>query len=132
MLYIMQHSPEVYFRLAKKLAYDDEVHKVKNEDIPNEYLCPSIERVKIITQCGNEAIVVVTGQQLWFVHSVKLCSESVVEEPFQVQECSVSFKTKTENVKIPTSQEEREIVIYSYFDQPVQKKLHVELEVSFV
>lgn len=69
------------------------------------------------------------GQKLWFVHSLKL-SSTTIKDPFQVQEYSICFKTDVNSIKIPENQEEREIEVFSYFHQPVQVKLRVEVDVS--
>lgn len=69
------------------------------------------------------------GQKLWFVHSLKL-SSTTIKDPFQVQEYSICFKTDVNSIKIPDNQEEREVEIFSYFHQPVQVKLCVEVNVS--
>ena len=69
------------------------------------------------------------GQKLWFVHSLKL-SSTTIKDPFQVQEYSICFKTDVNSIKIPDNQEEREVEIFSYFHQPVQVKICVEVNVS--
>jgi hypothetical protein len=81
------------------------------------------------TKYGKEVIIVARGQKLWFVHSLKLSSVTI-KDPFQVQEYSICFKTDVNSIKIPDNQEEREIEIFSYFHQPVQAKLRVEVDVS--
>ena len=82
-----------------------------------------------ITKYGKEAIIVARGQKLWFVHSLKLSSVTI-GDPFQVQEYSICFKTDVNSIKIPENQEEREVEIFSYFHQPVQVKLQMEVDVS--
>ena len=96
--------------------------------VSSEFLRPHIEKMKI-TKYGKEAVIVAKGQKLWFVHSLKL-SSTTVKDPFQVQEYSICFKTDVNSIKIPDNQEEREIEIFSYFHQPVQMKLHMEVDVS--
>lgn len=80
-----------------------------------------------VTKYERDAIIVITGKQLFFVHSVKL--SSIINDPFQVQELSVCFKTNSDNV-ILENQQENEVIVYSHFYHPVQKRLHVELDVS--
>ena len=117
---------------VKEITYDQEGPAINNTltDISCDYLCPSIDQVKITHYGLNDAIVVVTGQQLWFVHSIKL--SEVIKDPFQVQERSVSFKTNMDNLGfvIQRSKEESEVVVYSHFHLPVQRKLTIELNVS--
>lgn len=130
--FTLQHSTDAYFKLIKKLAYDHEEHAVNNlmPEISSGFLCPSIDQVKI-TQYGlNDVIVVVTGQQLWFVHSIKL--SKVMRDPFQVQERSVSFRTSMDNLDsvIQRCREESNVVVYSHFHIPVQRKVIIELNVS--
>ena len=81
-----------------------------------------------VTQYGKDAIVVVTGHQLWFVHSIKRLT--AVYEPFQLQEACVSFKADM-NDFIPTDDRKNdEVVIFSHFSVPVTKKYSIELNVS--
>lgn len=114
------------------MSYDHEGPAINNPlpDISCDFLCPSIDQVKITHYGLNDAIVVVTGQQLWFVYSIKL--SEVIGDPFQVQERSVSFKTSMDNLGfvIQRSKEESEVVVYSHFHMPIQRKLIIELNVS--
>ena len=126
---MVQHSAGVYYRSIKKLAYDHKEQKGIYLGISSEFLRPVVEGVKV-TQYGSEAIIVVTGRQLWFVHSLKL--SSMLKEPFQVQEVSVSFRANTDHFVIPGNQEEMEVVIFSHFSQPIMKNVCVELDVSLI
>ena len=83
-----------------------------------------------VTQYESEAIIVVKGQKLWFVHSIKLSASSTIKEPFQVQPGSVSFKASTNKLVIPGNQEESEVVVFSHFHLPVQAQICVQLDVS--
>lgn len=114
--------------MIKELAYDDRETKVGGIQVSSVFLCPCIEKMKI-TKYGKEAIIVAQGQKLWFVHSIKLLS-ATIKDPCQVQEYSICFKTDVNSIKIPDNQEEKEVEILSYFHQPVQVKLHVEVDVS--
>ena len=116
--------------MIKKLAYDDRESKVSGVKVSSEFLRPYIEKMKI-TKYGKEAIIVARGQKLWFVHSLKLSSTTImIKDPFQVQEYFICFKTDVNSIKIPENQEEREIEVFSHFYQPVQVKLRVEVDVS--
>ena len=126
----LQHSADVYFRSIEKLAYYDHKEPKRNDmELSGEFLHPIIEQVKV-TQYENEAIIVVKGQRLWFVHSIQLSTSSVVKDPFQVQQASVSFKATMDNIEIPGNQENSEIVVFSHFYLPVQTQLCVQLDVS--
>ena len=94
-------------------------------EFSSKFLCPLIEGVKVI-QYGNEAVIEVLGQKLWFVHSMKL--SSIIKNPVQVKELSVSFKISMD--KIPGDQEENEIIIFSYFCHPIRQKVKIQTEVS--
>ena len=125
---IVQHTTNAYHGSIEKLICYHQEHKANAIEIPSEFLCPNVERVKIILY-GNEAIIEVGGQQLWFVHSIKL-SPSIIKDPVQVKEFSVSFKTNADNIVIPSDQEESEVVIFSYFHCPFRQKLTIEVDVS--
>ena len=118
----MQHSAGVYYRSIKKLAYNHECYERSNREISSEFLCPIIEEVKV-TQYGSEAIIVVKGQKLWFIHSIRLPETSATTEPFQIQEVFVSFKAKVNDIK-------DEVIILSYFSEPITERVRVESNVS--
>ena len=82
-----------------------------------------------VTQYGDDAIVVVSGQRLWFVHSLKLLS--TIRDPFQVQDTSVSFKASMVDVVRSGEAKKDRVVVYSYFSGPIAKEFHVELNVRF-
>lgn len=83
-----------------------------------------------VTQYGSDAIIVINGKQLWFVHSIKL--SSLIIQPFQVQEVYVSFKAKLNDVKASDSCEEGVVVIFSHFCEPITRKFIVEPNVSLM
>lgn len=95
----------------------------------DEFLCPIIKQVKV-AQYENEAIVVVKGQKLWFVHSVQLSASSTIKDRFQIQPASVSFKVSVNELDIPSNQEEIQVVAFSHFHLPVQAQICVQLDVS--
>ena len=97
-------------------------------NISSEFVCPCVERVKV-NQYSEGTTIVVTGQQLWFLHSLRL-SSTVIKEPFHVQGASACFKTKAKDVDIPQSKEKTSVVAFSYFYQPIQRKLQIEFDVS--
>ena len=76
-----------------------------------------------------DAIVVVTGQQLWFVYSLKL--STAVYEPFQLQDTCVSFKANMNDLLPTEDGKDDEVVIFSQFCQPITTKYSMELNVSF-
>ncbi len=121
----MQHMTDVYHRSIEKLISYCQENKTNTVEISSDFLCPLVEWVKVI-QYGNEAVIEVGGQQLWFVHSMKLLS--IIKDPVQVKEVSINFKTSMD--KIPRDQRESEIVIFSYFYRPVRQKVKVQIEVS--
>ena len=121
----MQHSAGVYYRSVKKLAYDHESYGAANQVISSEFLCPNIDQVKV-TQYESEAIVVVKGQKLWFIHSLWLPATSATKKPFQAQELFVSFKTNANDI----NWEGCEVTILSHFSEPITKRVHVESNVS--
>ena len=94
--------------------------------ITREFLLPVIEGIKV-TQYGSEAAVVITGERLWFTHSLTM---STTLKPFQVQKESVSFCAKTTAIQVAINGQEKEITLFSYFAEPITKKIHVELDVS--
>ena len=122
---IMQHSAGVYYRSVKKLAYKHESHGTNNQPISSDFLCPFIEQVKV-TWYGSETIIVLKGQKLWFVHSIRLPATLATQEPFQAQEVSVSFKAKVSDF----NWKEDEVVVLSHFSEPIAKKVCVESNVS--
>ena len=124
----MQHTAGVYYSSIKMLAYNYKMNGGGHHEISSEFLCPSIEHVKV-TQYGDDAIVVVSGQRLWFVHSLKLLS--TIRDPFQVQDTSVSFKASMVDVVRSGEAKEDAVVIFSHFSPPLTGKLHVELNVSY-
>ncbi len=117
----------MYYRSVKKLAYKHESCEMNNQEISSEFLCPKIEQVKV-TRYGSEAIIVVKGQKLWFVHSIRLPATLALKEPFQTQEVSVSFKAKVDDF----NWKEDEVIILSHFSEPITKKVCVELNVSHI
>lgn len=123
----MQHSTNIYHRSIEKLTVYHQEDKIDTIEISSEFLCPQVEQVKV-NQYGNEAIVELRGQKLWFVRSIKLASV-VIEDPVQVKEFSVTFKTKT---VIPNEKRESEVVVYSYFCCLVQQTLQIEIEVNTI
>ena len=118
----------VYHSSIEKLVRYNKEHNITNAtETLNEFLCPLIEGVKII-KYGNEAIIEIGGQQLWFVHSMELSSIIKLENPVEVKELSVCFKTNVE--KIPkASVNDQEVILLSYFCHPVQQKINIEVEV---
>lgn len=120
-----QHSAGVYYRSVKKLAYKHESHGTNNQPISSDFLCPLIEQVKV-TWYGSETIIVVKGQKLWFVHSIRLPATLAAKEPFQAQEVSISFKAKVSDF----NWKEDEVIILSHFSEPIAKKVCVESNVS--
>lgn len=123
---ITQHSAGVYYRLVKKLAYKHESHRTNNQPISSDFLCPGIEQVKV-TWYGSEAIIMVKGQRLWFVHSIQLPATSAIKEPFQAQEVLVSFKAKVSDF----NWKEDEVAVLSHFSEPIAKTVCVESNVSW-
>ena len=123
---IMQHSAGVYYRSIKKLAYKHESHEKYNQSISSDFLCPIIDQVKV-TQYESEAIIVVKGQRLWFVHSVRLPATLATAEPFQVQEVCASFRA---TVSKDFNWKGAQVVIFSYFSEPIRKGVHVQSNVS--
>ena len=123
----MQHSAGVYYRSIKQLAYGY-THKVNNEGISSDFLCPTIDQVKV-TQYGSEAIIMVKGQKLWFVHSIQLPMTLAATERFQAQEVSVSFKAP---VNKEFNWKGAEVTILSHFSEPITKGVCVESNVSCI
>ena len=81
-----------------------------------------------VTQYGKDAIVVVTGHQLWFVHSIK--HKTAVYKPFQLQDACVSFKADM-NDFIPTDDwKDDKVVIFSHFSPPITAHYSIDLNVS--
>ena len=111
----------------KKLAYNQKLPDYNTIEISSDFLHPNIEQVKIILY-GRDAIIVITGQKLWFVHSIKMAT--VVSEPFQAQEVSVSFKANMDDLMAYDRWKEDKVMIFSHFSQPVTMKFCVELDVS--
>lgn len=109
--------------------YDHKGYKESDVDISDVFLCPTVQQVKV-TKYDSEAIIVVKGQKLWFVHSVKLSASSPIKELFQVQPASVSFKANVNDLDIPDNQEECKIIVFSNFHRPVQAHICVQLDVS--
>lgn len=127
----MQHSAGAYYSAIKVLAYNHKENKPQGHcpQISSEFLNPIIERVKVI-QYGKEAIVVIKGQRLWFVHSVKLLS--MTKEPLHIQESFVSIKAELDDSVMSGNQREIELVIFSRFSQAITRKIHMELDVSAI
>ncbi|MCG8622690.1 MAG: hypothetical protein MJE68_11940 [Proteobacteria bacterium] len=94
--------------------------------VTSEFLLPIIDSVKV-TQYGSEATVVVTGQRLWFAHSLHL--STLLKEPFQVQKESISFCARINDIMV-TNKEDKEVTLFSYLATPVKKRICVELDVS--
>ena len=118
----------MYYRSIKKLAYNHHQEESDfQQEISSEFLCPIVKQVKV-TQYGNDAIIVVTGQRLWFVYSLKLAS--AVCEPFQLQEISVSFKATKEDIVHPDNLEDNQVIIFSHFCPPLTVNFTMELNVS--
>ena len=126
----LQHSADIYFKSIKILA-DSDCKELQRSDtgISDEFVCPIIEHMKI-TQYENEAIIVVKGKKLWFVHSIKLSASSTFTEPFQIQPTSISFKVNADTIGVPDSQEESQIVVFSHFHPPVEAQICVHVDVS--
>lgn len=124
---MLQHSAGVYYRAIKKYAYNHQPHQVKHEEISSEFLYPIIDHVKV-TQYGSDAIIVINGKRLWFVHSIDLASLSI--QPFQVQDVSVSFRAKMNDFNAFESLEESQVVIFSHFCQPITQKCIADPNVS--
>ena len=121
-----QHSAGVYYRSIKKLTYKHERPETSNKKISSNFLCPTIDQVKV-TQYGSEAIIVVKGQRLWFVHSIRLPAALTAKEPFQAQEISVSFKVPT---KKEFNWKGAEVTVLSHFSEPITKGVSVESNVG--
>lgn len=117
----------MYYRSIKKLAYNHHQQESDIQEISSKFLCPIVKHVKV-TQYGNDAIIVVTGQKLWFVYSLKLTS--AVCEPFQLQETSVSFKANMQDIVHPDNLEDNQVMIYSHFCPPLTVNFSMELNVS--
>ena len=113
----------------KKLVYNQKLPDYSNIEISRGFLHPNIEQVKVI-QYGRDAIIVVTGRKLWFVHSIKMAT--VVSEPFQVQEVSVSFKANMDDLMACDRWKDDRVIIISHFSRPVMMKFSVEPNVSFI
>lgn len=95
-----------------------------------DFLDPIVERMQV-TQYGDEATVVIHGKQLWFSHSIKIAS--LTEQSFQTQEAAVRFSVNVRDISeffISNHSENKEVSLYSYFTQPVTKKVPVEVNVS--
>ena len=94
--------------------------------VTTEFLLPVIESIHV-TQYESEAAVVVTGEHLWFTHSLTM---STTLKPFQVQKECVSFCAKISDIQVAVNGEEKEVTLFSYFAEPITMKIHVELDVS--
>ena len=108
----------------------DKSHSSPSLVTTSDFLSPIIEQIQV-TQYGDEATVVVRGKQLWFSHSFKV--DSVVKQPFQTQEGSVSFSMTVSEIReslISGDGKVKEVCLYSYFTQPMTKKVPVEVNVS--
>ena len=92
-----------------------------------EFLRPHIEGVKII-QYENEAIIEIRGQQLWFVHSIELSLIIKLDNPVEVKELSICFRTNMD--KIPGDLKENEVILLSYFCNPIQQIVEIKIEVN--
>ena len=126
----LQHTIDVYLRALKELTSagcrEQSARHVRTSS--SDFVCPCIDRVRV-NQYSDGTVVVVTGRQLWFVHSLRL-SSAVFTEVLHVRETSVCFKTRIEDVRIPQLREETPVVAFSYFHKPVQKRLCIEFDVS--
>ena len=134
--FTLQHSAGVYNKCIKVYVMNSEQNPTNAESkkessvVRSDFLVPVIERVQV-TKYGNEATIVIRGKQLWFSHSLHL--SAVVQQPFQIQEESVSFSANISDISdnlIADTSKEKEICLLSYFSTPVIKKVFIELNVS--
>jgi hypothetical protein len=121
----MQHT---YHKSIEKMICYCKEHKKEATEILNDFLCPVIEGVKVI-EYGNEAIIEVSGQQLWFVHSMELSSVTKLENPVEVKELSTCFKTNVDKIPSDLTVNDQEVILFSYFCHPIQRKVKIEVEV---
>jgi hypothetical protein len=118
----------VYHKSIEKLICYKENKIDATETVNHDFLRPLVEGVKVI-QYGNEAIVEIGGQQLWFVHSMELSSITKLENPVEVKELSICFKTNMDKIPSDLTMDDQEVILFSYFCHPVQQKIKIEVEV---
>ena len=139
----------MYYRCVKKLTYKYDSQETNDEEISSDFLCPAIDLVKV-TQYRSEAIIIVKGQKLWFVHSMNLPGDLPTKvEPFQTQELSVSFKAMVDKDfdwtgtkvtvlshfsegKIVGVSVESNVSTYLIHSKLVNQKLHVVLYLEWI
>ena len=123
----VQHTMNVYHCSIEKVVHYDKENKINATETVNEFLRPLIERAKV-TKYGNEAIIEIGGQQLWFVHSMDLSSNIKLENPIEVKELSICFKMNVDDIH-KASTTDQKVILFSYFCHPVEQEIEIEVEV---